>query len=220
MTEQALVTDTAGGGDPGDVARTAQAAMEVARFDVEQAQARLAAAQQYAQRQVELLAAHDPHHPLYTAPGDPHWHVQTVSDGDVESFITVFHALHYAADRLDDAASFEVDIAASTAALADQHEDRYDHATLAALYQEAVAAHTRAERYDNLAENARVSCHNATQPPWMRAPLYRSEDEAANRAKLLTYARSRVDSINADGPGLRVWECPEPECAPREDDEG
>lgn len=208
-------------GDP-VLARNAHAALEVARFDVEQAQARLLDAEQYAARQVAVLAAHDPDHPLYVAAGDPHWHVhvQSIDGGDIAAFGDVFHALDYTADRLDELVDFSSDVAASSAQQGDEHGRRDDYEMLAALYGQAVRASAKATAYANLAENARVAYRNATQPPWMRAPLYATPDEGANRAKLLTYAHSRVQAINDDGPaGLRVWECSEQQCVPSDDDD-
>lgn len=163
---------------------------------------------------VDRLARHDPHNPLYVAPDAPHWHGQAHAEADVEAFRTEFHALDWASGVLEQLAEAEHERAAGVAYLADTAPGN-DVEQL----REALASHARGNDLYGLAMNARKTWEQANAAPFERAPLYASDDEAANTEALRKSAAWTMDEIRGNRDvAVKFWTCSEAECVPREDE--
>jgi hypothetical protein len=178
-----------------------------ARADQEAAHQQLQVANARVTHLWDLRAVSDPGHPLYVDPTGLHWHVQRYS-GDEDTYVTdtVYWALGYAASELD--------------RVADVENDRASAAGEAGDYEAAYHASQRVQRWAGLVANARNVHQHAGNPPWLRAPRYAGPDERDNVRLLGMAAHHCVEKINSDGPdGFVMWQCPNVECAPTEDDE-
>lgn len=158
------------------------------------------------------LSQHDPNHPLYVKPDGPHWHVRAHADADVEAFPTEFHALDWAADRLEEFADGERDSAVGYEVLHGNAE------TVKDLLREALDSIARATAWYALADNARKTWEQASAAPFERAPVYASADEAANRTALRSSALWNMGQIEGTrGLAMTFWECADSECAPADE---
>jgi hypothetical protein len=159
------------------------------------------------------LSEQDHANPLYVKPGSAHWHGQAHPEADVEAFPTEFHALCWASDVLEQLAEAEHELAAGVSYLVATTPNDDNEQLHAAL-----VSHARGNELYGLATNARKTWEQASSAPFERAPVFASDDEAANTVALRKSASWNMGSIqDTRGVAIKFWECGESECGPRDD---